>query len=84
MILSANDPPEEVRALISSPLYDNKVTYILGSALNIDDLKRVRCDTATCMFFLADMQVYICISVYVCMYDCIYIYECVACMFLYI
>jgi len=28
----------------------------LGSALNIDDLKRARCDIAECMFFLADIK----------------------------
>lgn len=57
VILSAKDPAEDVRALLANPMYDAKVTYILGSALNIDDLKKARCDIAESMFFLADMKV---------------------------
>ena len=53
---NCNGPQEDVRALLSNPLYDQKVTYLLGSALNIDDLKRARCDIAECMFFLADIK----------------------------
>ena len=33
------------------------ILYYIGSALNIDDLKKARCDIASCMFFLADMSV---------------------------
>ena len=53
---SCNGSQEDVRALLSNPLYDQKVTYLLGSALNIDDLKRSRCDIVECMFFLADIK----------------------------
>lgn len=56
VILSAKEPPEDVRSLLSNPLYDNKVSFIVGSALDIDDLKKSRCDIASCMFFLADMK----------------------------
>lgn len=56
VILSAREPPEDVRSLLSNPLYDNKVSFIVGSALNIDDLKKARCDISSCMFFLADMK----------------------------
>lgn len=49
------------RSLLANPLYDQKVSYILGSALNIDDLKKARCDIAQSMFFLTDTNVSVCI-----------------------
>lgn len=61
VILSSVEPPEDVRALISSATYDVKVSYVVGSALNIEDLKRVRADVASCMFFLCNVEVSRCI-----------------------
>lgn len=43
---------------MTNPRYDSRVTYVLGSALNIDDLKRARVDCAEGMFFLANMKVF--------------------------
>ena len=54
VILCAAEPVEEVRNLIVSPMLDARVTYVIGSALNGDDLKRAGADTASAMFILGN------------------------------
>jgi voltage-gated potassium channel Kch len=57
VILSPLEPTEEVRSLLVSPLFDSRVTYIIGSALSMDDLQRVRADIAAAMFFVCNIEV---------------------------
>lgn len=56
VILSPCEPSEDVRSLLQSNNLDSKVTYVMGSALSVEDLKRVRADTACCMFFLCNTE----------------------------
>jgi hypothetical protein len=57
VILSPLEPTEEVRSLLVSPLFDSRVTYIIGSALSMEDLQRVRADIAAAMFFVCNIEV---------------------------
>lgn len=57
VILSPMEPTEEVRSLLVSPLFDGRVTYIIGSALSMEDLQRVRADIASAMFFVCNIEV---------------------------
>lgn len=57
VILSPLEPTEEVRSLLVSPLFDSRVTYIIGSALSMEDLQRVRADVAAAMFFVCNIEV---------------------------
>lgn len=57
VILSPMEPSEDVRSLLVSPLFDIQVTYIIGSALSTDDLKRARADIASAMFFVCNIEV---------------------------
>lgn len=43
-----------MRNLVMSPLFDTKVTYIIGSALSMDDLQKARADIAAAMIFLCN------------------------------
>ena len=57
VVLSPTEPPEEVRSLLVSPLFDSRVTYIIGSALSTEDLERTRADLASAMFFVCNVEV---------------------------
>jgi len=57
VVLSPLEPTEEVRNLIFSPMLDSRVTYVIGSALSVEDLKKVRADVASGMFFLCNTEV---------------------------
>jgi len=57
VVLSPLEPPEEVRTLLVSPLFDSRVTYIIGSALSTEDLQRTRADIASAMFFVCNVEV---------------------------
>ena len=57
VILSPLEPAEEVRSLLVSPLFDGRVSYIIGSALSMEDLQRVRADIASAMFFVCNIEV---------------------------
>jgi voltage-gated potassium channel Kch len=57
VILSPLEPTEEVRSLLVSPLFDSRVSYIIGSALSMEDLQRVRADIASAMFFVCNIEV---------------------------
>jgi hypothetical protein len=56
-ILCPSEPNDEVKDLLSSPLFDNRVSYIIGSALNMEDLQKARGDLACAMFFLSNIEV---------------------------
>ena len=55
VILSSQEPSDELKLLLQG--YDRRITYVLGSALNVDDLKRVRADSASCVFLLGNTEV---------------------------
>jgi hypothetical protein len=57
VVFSPIEPSDDIRDLILSSQFVSHVTYIIGSALNSDDLKRVRADSAVGMFFLCNVQV---------------------------
>jgi hypothetical protein len=57
VILCPSEPNEDVRLLISSPILDSRVTYVIGSALSVEDLKKVRGDLAHGMFFLCNTEI---------------------------
>ncbi len=57
VVLSPLEPTEDVRNLILSPMLDSRVTFVIGSALVMEDLKKVRADTASGMFFLCNTEV---------------------------
>jgi hypothetical protein len=57
VILCPMEPSEEVRSLLVSPLFDGRVSYIIGSALSMEDLQRVRADVASAMFFVCNIEV---------------------------
>jgi hypothetical protein len=54
VVLCPMEPDEAVRSLIISPMLDARVTYVIGSALNSEDLKKAGADTASGMFFLGN------------------------------
>jgi hypothetical protein len=56
-ILCTSEPNDEVKELLSSPLFENRVSYIIGSALNMEDLYKARGDIASAMFFLSNIEV---------------------------
>eukprot|EP00602_Paraphysomonas_sp_CaronLab_P000471 CAMPEP_0185018052 /NCGR_PEP_ID=MMETSP1103-20130426/903_1 /TAXON_ID=36769 /ORGANISM="Paraphysomonas bandaiensis, Strain Caron Lab Isolate" /LENGTH=1629 /DNA_ID=CAMNT_0027547741 /DNA_START=137 /DNA_END=5026 /DNA_ORIENTATION=- len=57
VILCPTEPTEDVKDLIFSPLFDSRVSYVIGSALNMEDLQKVRADVASGMFFLSNVEV---------------------------
>lgn len=56
VILAPNEPSEEIRNLLFSHGYDARVTYVIGTALNVHDLKSVLADTAVGIFFLCNTE----------------------------
>lgn len=57
VVLCPLEPSEEVRNLMMSPMLDSRVTYVIGSALSVEDLKKVRADVASGMFFLCNTEI---------------------------
>jgi hypothetical protein len=57
IVLCPNEPCEEVRSLLVSPVFDSRVVFMVGSALKADDLQRARADIATAIFFLSNAEV---------------------------
>lgn len=57
VVLCPTEPHEDVRNLIISPMLDSRVTFVIGSALVVEDLKKVRADVASGMFFLCNTEV---------------------------
>jgi hypothetical protein len=58
VLFAPYEPSEEIRSLLISPMLDTKVTYVIGSVLNVADLKLVRVDTASAMFFLCETELH--------------------------
>jgi len=58
VILCPTEPLEEVKTLIQGPTLATRVTYIQGSALSTEDLKRVSADSASAIFFLCNVDSY--------------------------
>jgi hypothetical protein len=56
VILCPEDPTEEVTSLLVAPFFDSKVKYLIGSALNIEDLQRAQVDLASAVFFLSNIE----------------------------
>jgi len=56
VILAPNEPTEEIRNLLFSNGYDSRVTYVIGTALNVHDLKSVLADQAVGIFFLCNTE----------------------------
>jgi hypothetical protein len=57
LLLSPSEPVEDIKDMLASPELGRVVTYVVGSALSSDDLKRAHAHTAEAMFFLCDAVV---------------------------
>lgn len=58
VILSPEEPAEEIRSLILAQALESKCTYVIGSALSSIDLGKVSIDSAVAIFFLTDADVH--------------------------
>jgi hypothetical protein len=58
VILSPEEPTEDIRSLILTPALESKCTYVIGTALSSIDLGRVSIDSAVAIFFLTDADVH--------------------------
>eukprot|EP00602_Paraphysomonas_sp_CaronLab_P008705 CAMPEP_0185036716 /NCGR_PEP_ID=MMETSP1103-20130426/30072_1 /TAXON_ID=36769 /ORGANISM="Paraphysomonas bandaiensis, Strain Caron Lab Isolate" /LENGTH=1063 /DNA_ID=CAMNT_0027574349 /DNA_START=301 /DNA_END=3492 /DNA_ORIENTATION=- len=56
VILCPEEPNEEVRTLLVSHKFDSRATYLIGSALSVEDLQRARVDVASAVFFLCNIE----------------------------
>jgi len=56
VLLCPEDPSEEVRSLLVSPKFDSRASYLIGSALSVEDLQRARVDVASAVFFLCNIE----------------------------
>lgn len=56
VILSPLEPSDHMKALFRMPLFDGHVTYLIGSALSVDDLHRARADIAVSMIFFCNLE----------------------------
>lgn len=56
VILSPEEPTEEVRSVLVSPNYDTRVTYLIGTPLSIEDLQRAQVRSASAVFFLSNIE----------------------------
>jgi hypothetical protein len=54
LVLSPVEPSPEMRRLITSGPFDERVTYLMGSALSIEDLQKARADVASAVVFLCN------------------------------
>ena len=57
VILSTTPPSEDIRSLLMGHTLESKVTWVLGTPLNVTDLKKVRAETASAIFFLVNGDV---------------------------
>ena len=57
VLLSPSEPTEDIKDMLASPELGRVVTYLVGSALSSDDLKRANAHTAEAIFFLCDAVV---------------------------
>ncbi|RLN89005.1 hypothetical protein BBJ28_00004127 [Nothophytophthora sp. Chile5] len=52
IVLSEEEPPTSLKALLLDPFFAKRVWFIQGSLLDVDDAKRAACDTANAVFIL--------------------------------
>lgn len=57
VVLSPQEPTEDVQMLLQGQLLGSRVTYVIGTAMATEDLKRAKADCAKCMFFLCNTDV---------------------------
>ena len=57
VVLCPNEPNEEVRALLQSELLVSRCTYVIGTAMAAEDLKRAHAEKARSMFFLCNSEI---------------------------
>ena len=57
VVLCPQEPSEEVRALLQTELLVSRCTYVIGTAMAVEDLKRVHAERARCMFFLCNSEI---------------------------
>ena len=57
VVLCPHEPNEEVRALLQSELLVSRCTYVIGTAMASEDLKRVQAESARCIFFLCNSEI---------------------------
>eukprot|EP00603_Paraphysomonas_imperforata_P015099 CAMPEP_0114470980 /NCGR_PEP_ID=MMETSP0104-20121206/11558_1 /TAXON_ID=37642 ORGANISM="Paraphysomonas imperforata, Strain PA2" /NCGR_SAMPLE_ID=MMETSP0104 /ASSEMBLY_ACC=CAM_ASM_000202 /LENGTH=1460 /DNA_ID=CAMNT_0001644775 /DNA_START=362 /DNA_END=4744 /DNA_ORIENTATION=+ len=56
VVMTPQEPHDDVVDLMNSPLFDSRLTYIMGSALDEKDLLKARADVASAIFFISDSQ----------------------------
>ena len=54
VVLSPVEPSEDLKSLFNMPQFEGRVSFLIGSALNMNDLQRARADVASAMFFLCN------------------------------
>ncbi|ORX63770.1 hypothetical protein K493DRAFT_322074 [Basidiobolus meristosporus CBS 931.73] len=57
VFLGREKPTVQIKVLFNMPSYKNRVTYLHGSVLNTQDLKRASVETASAVFMLSDHNV---------------------------
>lgn len=57
LILSPVEPNDDMRTLFLSPLFDSRVSYLIGTALSVTDLQKARADIASAIFILTNTEV---------------------------
>lgn len=54
VVLNPEDPSDELVEVLEDPLLESRVTYVKGTLMNEDDLKRAGAHTALACFILAN------------------------------
>ncbi|KAI9364525.1 hypothetical protein DFJ73DRAFT_956322 [Zopfochytrium polystomum] len=54
VFLARNPPPPSIKAVIQQSLYQNRITYLVGSGLNSSDFERSQIRSASAVYILAD------------------------------
>ena len=49
VVLSPMEPSDDIKALLLSPLFDARTSYLIGTALSFEDLQKARADIASGM-----------------------------------
>jgi hypothetical protein len=56
VVLGPVEPTPELEEVISNPLFEGRLVYIIGSALNIQDLVKAQADSAVAIMFLSNPE----------------------------
>jgi len=56
VVLGDAEPTNRLVRVMNSPIYDDKITYIKGSPLSMDDLQRCSLKTANVIFIISDIM----------------------------